>query len=70
MPVPASSPSEFAFELALCARLEQTTDWLPARQLGASVASPGSRIIDVCAVVPGPGFDDRARITDRAIPAA
>ncbi|WP_172795734.1 DUF5787 family protein [Haloferax sp. Q22] len=69
MPAPVSSPSEFAFELALCAHLEQTTDWLPARQLGASVASPGSRIIDVCAVVPGPGFDERACITDSAIPA-
>ncbi|EMA00009.1 hypothetical protein E6P09_01720 [Haloferax mediterranei ATCC 33500] len=64
-----SSPSEFAFELALCSHLEQTTDWLPARQLGAAVASPGSRIIDICAVVPGPAFTDRTRITDRDIPA-
>ncbi|KAB1187359.1 MULTISPECIES: DUF5787 family protein [Haloferax] len=69
MPAPVSSPSEFAFELALCAHLEQTTDWLPARQLGASVASPGSRIIDICAVVPGPEFDDRTRISARDIPA-
>ncbi|KAB1193124.1 hypothetical protein GJR96_06575 [Haloferax sp. MBLA0076] len=69
MPTPVSSPSEFAFELALCAHLEEVTDWLPARQLGASVASPGSRIIDVCAVVPGPEFDDRSRITSRDIPA-
>ncbi|WP_193788084.1 DUF5787 family protein [Haloferax elongans] len=69
MSPPVSSPSEFAFEVALCAALETTTDWLPARQLGASVASPGSRIIDVCAVVPGPAFNDRTRITNRAIPA-
>ncbi|WP_416840180.1 DUF5787 family protein [Haloferax sp. DFSO52] len=71
MPVPVSSPSEFAFELALCAHLEETTDWLPARQLGASVFSQGSRIIDVCAVVPGPAadFDARTRITSSAIPA-
>ncbi|ELZ92861.1 hypothetical protein C440_12109 [Haloferax mucosum ATCC BAA-1512] len=69
MPGPVSSPSEFAFELALCAHLEQTTNWLPARQLGAAVASPGSRIIDVCAVVPGPEFADRTRITARDIPA-
>ncbi|KAB1198954.1 hypothetical protein GJR99_10915 [Haloferax sp. MBLA0078] len=64
-----SSPSEFAFELALCAHLEEATDWLPARQLGASVASPGSRIIDVCAVAPGSEFDERTRITPRDIPA-
>jgi hypothetical protein len=59
---------EFAFELALCAHLEETTEWLPARQLGAAVAAPGSRIIDVCAVVPGPAFDERARISSRSIP--
>ncbi|WP_411964653.1 DUF5787 family protein [Haloferax sp. YSMS24] len=70
MPAPVTSPSEFAFELALCAHLEETTDLLPARQLGASVASPGSRIIDVCAVAPGPEFDERTHITPRTIPAA
>ena len=59
---------EFAFELALCARLERETDWVLARQLGGAVAAPGSRVVDVVGVVPGPGFDDRARITDRAIP--
>lgn len=61
---------EFAFELALCAHLEETTGWLPARQLGAAVAEPGNRIIDVCAVVPGDEFDDRARITSEALPVA
>jgi hypothetical protein len=61
---------EFAFELALCAHLEEHTDWLPARQLGGAVADPGSRIVDVCAVVPGDGIADRARITDASIPAA
>ncbi|WP_410766446.1 DUF5787 family protein [Haloferax sp. DFSO60] len=69
MPTPVSSPSEFAFELALCSHLEETTDWLPARQLGAAVASPGSRIIDICAVVPGPEFDERTAITEQDIPA-
>ncbi|MFB6081112.1 MAG: DUF5787 family protein [Haloferacaceae archaeon] len=62
--------SEFAFELALCARLEATTNWLPARQLGGGVAAPGRRVIDVCAVVPGPGFDDRAAIAAAALPPA
>jgi hypothetical protein len=61
---------EFAFELALCAHLEKHTDWLPARQLGGAVADPGSRIVDVCAVVPTDEVATRARITDAAIPAA
>jgi hypothetical protein len=60
--------NEFAFELALCAHLEAETGWLPARQLGATVADPGRRVVDVCAVVPGPGFDDRAAITAEEIP--
>ena len=59
---------EFEFELALCAHLEETADWLLARQLGASVAVRGGRIIDVCAIEPGPEFDDRAAITERSIP--
>jgi hypothetical protein len=59
---------EFAFELALCSHLEETTDWVLGRQLGAAVESPGSRVIDVCAVDPGPAFDRRAAITDRTIP--
>ncbi|UIO99693.1 DUF5787 family protein [Halobaculum sp. CBA1158] len=59
---------EFAFELALCSHLERATDWVLARQLGGAVAAPGSRVVDVVGLVPGPGFDDRARITDRAIP--
>ncbi|MFB6302181.1 MAG: DUF5787 family protein [Haloferacaceae archaeon] len=64
VPVP-----EFAFELALCARLEATTDWLPARQLGGGVAARGRRVVDVCAVVPGPGFDERAAVAPGEIPA-
>lgn len=59
---------EFAFELALCSHLEARTEWLPARQLGAAVSEPGNRIIDICAVVPGPEFDDRTRITSESIP--
>jgi hypothetical protein len=61
---------EFGFELALCAHLEERTSWLPARQLGAAVADPGSRIMDVCAVVPTDAIDDRARITHETIPTA
>ena len=61
---------EFAFELALCAHLERATDWVLARQLGGAVAAPGSRVVDVVGVVPGPGFDDRTRITERTIPPA
>ncbi|MFB6123442.1 MAG: DUF5787 family protein [Haloferacaceae archaeon] len=59
---------EFAFELALCSHLEETTDWLPGRQLGAAVETPGRRVVDVCAVVPGPEFDSRAAITASTIP--
>ncbi|MFC6786597.1 DUF5787 family protein [Halobaculum halobium] len=59
---------EFGFELALCAHLERGTDWVLARQLGGAVAAPGSRVVDVVGLVPGPEFDERARITDRTIP--
>jgi hypothetical protein len=62
--------TEYAFELALCSRLEERTDRVIARQLGGGVAAPGRRIVDVVAVEPGPAFDDRARITDRSLPAA
>ncbi|QLG61258.1 DUF5787 family protein [Halorarum salinum] len=61
---------EFGFELALCAHLERAEEWVLARQLGAAVVSPGARVMDVVAIEPGPGFADRARITDRAIPNA
>ena len=64
----ADTPREFAFELALCAHLEETTEWILGRQLGAAVDRSGRRIVDVVGVVPGPDFDDRARITDRTIP--
>jgi hypothetical protein len=59
---------EYAFELALCAHLERQTDWVVGRQLGASVARPGGRVMDVVGVVPGPEFRDRARITADTIP--
>jgi hypothetical protein len=59
---------EFAFELALCAHLEAATASLPARQLGAGVANPGGRIVDVCLVEPGPAFDERAAMTAETIP--
>ncbi|MFC4358055.1 DUF5787 family protein [Halobium salinum] len=59
---------EFAFELALCAHLEATADAVVARQLGAAVAAPGSRVVDVCLVEPGPNFGERTRITDATVP--
>jgi len=63
---------EFAFELALCAHLEggkgPLGDALLSRQLGAHVH--GRRVVDVLAVRPGPGFDDRVAITPERIPTA
>ncbi|MFW5974209.1 MAG: DUF5787 family protein, partial [Natrialbaceae archaeon] len=61
---------EFRFELALCRWLETHTDRLVARQLGGAVAAPGSRIVDVCLLEPGPAFDRRTAITPEAIPLA
>jgi len=60
--------SEYAFELALCAHLERTREWVLGRQIGASAADSGARVVDVCAVVPGPDFDRRAAITSETIP--
>ena len=62
------SPREFAFEVALCSFLEERTDWVIGRQLGAAVASPGRRIADVVGVVPGPNVDARTEITPDTIP--
>lgn len=59
---------EFRFEMALCSWLEATTDWIVARQLGGAVATPGSRIVDICCLHPGPEFDARTAITSREIP--
>ena len=58
---------EFRFELALCAALE-SPDRVVARQLGAGVTNPGGRIVDVCVLEPGPGFDRRAAIAPDRIP--
>ncbi|SMO34946.1 DUF5787 family protein [Halorubrum cibi] len=58
---------EFRFELALCAALE-SSDRVVARQLGAGVTRPGARIVDVCVLTPGPGFDARAALTPDRIP--
>jgi hypothetical protein len=63
------SVHEFGFEVALCSQLEATTDAVVARQLGGTVVSPGSRIIDVVVVEQGPEFDARTRITAETIPA-
>ncbi|MFD1570730.1 DUF5787 family protein [Halorubrum laminariae] len=60
---------EYRFELALCAALE-SPDTVVARQLGAGVTNPGGRIVDVCVLTPGPGFDQRASITPDRIPDA
>ncbi|WP_137289348.1 DUF5787 family protein [Natronorubrum halophilum] len=62
--------SEFAFELELCAHLESRREGIIARQLGASVADPGGRILDVIRVEPGPAFDDRLALTSESIPDA
>lgn len=59
---------EFAFELELCAHLESRGTDIVARQLGASVADPGSRILDVVCVEPGSQFDERVAITSEEIP--
>ncbi|MFC6823995.1 DUF5787 family protein [Halopelagius fulvigenes] len=69
MPASDDRTREFAFELALCAHLEAETEWLPARQLGAAVVAPGRRIVDICAVVPGPKFEERTAVTADTIPA-
>jgi hypothetical protein len=58
---------EFAFELSLCARLEREGE-IVARQLGGAVEAPGSRILDVVRLEPGPEFDERAAITAESIP--
>ncbi|MCU4926185.1 DUF5787 family protein [Halobacteria archaeon AArc-dxtr1] len=62
--------SEFAFELELCAHLESQREGILARQLGASVAQPGGRILDVVSVEPGPEFEDRLALTSETIPDA
>ncbi|ELZ12311.1 hypothetical protein C479_05868 [Halovivax asiaticus JCM 14624] len=59
---------EFAFELELCAALEERREGIVARQLGASVANPGGRIVDVVIVEPGPQFDRRRALTAETIP--
>lgn len=61
---------EYGFELALCAHLEGKTDWVLSRQLGGAVANPGTRVVDVVGVEPGPRFGDRAQITTETIPPA
>jgi hypothetical protein len=62
--------SEYAFELALCARTEERSDRVVARQLGGGVAAPGRRVVDIVGVAPGPEFAARAQITSAAIPPA
>ena len=62
--------SEFAFELELCAALEERRDDIVARQLGASVAEPGARIVDVAVIELGPAFAARTQLTPATIPDA
>ena len=59
---------EFAFELALCARLEADLGGIVSRQLGTSLN--GNRVMDIVHVEPGPDFDARARLTPHEIPDA
>lgn len=58
---------EFGFELRLCARLE-AEGRLVARQLGAGVHRPGTRVVDVLVVEPGPGFARRRELTAAEVP--
>jgi hypothetical protein len=58
---------EFAFELSLCARIEREGG-IVSRQLGGAVASPGSRILDIVHIEPGPEFETRTAITPETIP--
>lgn len=58
---------EFGFELSLCAHLERGGG-IVSRQLGGAVAAPGSRILDIVHLEPGPEFDERTAITPEAIP--
>jgi hypothetical protein len=67
---PATGVGEYTFELALCAHLEAERAGIVARQLGGGVRRPGNRVLDVVQVAPGPDFDDRAALTDAAIPPA
>ncbi len=60
---------EYAFEQVLCARLEHPGR-VVARQVGGGVRRPGGRVLDTVVVEPGPEFDERAAITDAAIPVA
>ncbi len=60
---------EFGFELRLCAHLEQRTDSIIARQLGGGITESG-RVLDVVLIDQGPSFEQRASLTDRAIPTA
>lgn len=57
------SVREYAFELAMCACLEAESDGIIARQLGST-----TRIMDVVEIRPGPGFDDRVKLTAETIP--
>lgn len=63
------SVREYAFELALCARLERE-DVVVGRQIGGGVRRPAGRVLDAVVVRPGPEFDRRTAITDEAIPPA
>lgn len=60
---------EYGFELELCTHLEATRSGIVARQIGAAVDTPGSRVMDVVHVTPGPEFDARVRLTSATIPA-
>lgn len=59
---------EFGFELELCATLEVDRPGIVARQLGGAVERPGSRVMDIVHVAPGPEFEARVALTPERIP--
>ncbi|MFB6103562.1 MAG: DUF5787 family protein [Halobacteriaceae archaeon] len=59
---------EYGFELRLCATLERRRRGVIARQLGGAVLDPGTRVVDVVHVAPGPAFEDRTGLTPEPIP--
>ena len=61
---------EYGFELRVCAILEARRRGVVARQLGAAVANPGSRVMDVVHVAPGPEYEQRVALTAETIPRA
>lgn len=60
--------TEGAFEVAVCAHLENKRDGIIARQLGGGVSVPSNRVLDTVVIEPGMEFDKRTKLTDSTIP--